>query len=164
MRLSSLRMSTPLPILILMCPARVHSSSSALKSSFPAFSDDHIFTREYGSEYNSTFLPVIPWASRTIRRLFVNTALSRNVLYAAIGSSPGTSIGPMSEGIATSETNVHDVIAAVSTKSPFVRHEAAGAATPTTLLTSAPASMRAGTPRLGLRGSDGKPQDRLTPY
>ena len=49
-------------------------------SSEPAFSDDHMFTLEYGSEYISTFLPVIPWASRTMRRLVVKTALSRNVL------------------------------------------------------------------------------------
>ncbi|SKZ30048.1 Uncharacterised protein [Mycobacteroides abscessus subsp. abscessus] len=50
-RWSILRISTPLPSLTLICPARVHSSISALKSSMrPAFSLDHIVIDEYGSE------------------------------------------------------------------------------------------------------------------
>src|SRR5699024_3951571 len=55
----------------------------------------------------STFLPVKPCASRTIRRLSVKMAESRNVLYAAIGCSPWTSRGPMSCGIGHSATKVH---------------------------------------------------------
>ena len=44
------RISMSRPSLTLMCPARVHSSSSALKSRVPAFSDDHMLIDEYGSE------------------------------------------------------------------------------------------------------------------
>jgi hypothetical protein len=87
-------MSAPLASLILMCPARVHSSISELKSSLPAFSLDHMLMAPYGKEYISTFFPVMPWASRTISRLLVKTAESRTVLNAAIGFSPSTSSGP----------------------------------------------------------------------
>ena len=59
--MSSRRTSTCLPTLILIFPARVHSSSSPVKSSIePAFSDDHMLIAEYGSEYTSTFLPPQP--------------------------------------------------------------------------------------------------------
>ena len=60
-RMSSRRTSTCLPTLILIFPARVHSSSSPVKSSIePAFSDDHMLIDEYGSEYTSTFFPRQP--------------------------------------------------------------------------------------------------------
>ncbi len=36
--------------------------------------------REYGREYSSTFLPVIPWESLTMRRRSVKMAESRKVL------------------------------------------------------------------------------------
>lgn len=89
--MSSRRTSTCLPTLILIFPARVHSSSSPMKSSIePAFSDDHILIDEYGSEYTSTFLPRSPCASRTIKRFVVKIAESRKVAYAATGCSPGT--------------------------------------------------------------------------
>ena len=59
--ISSRRTSTCLPTLILIFPARVHSSSSPVKSNIePAFSDDHMLIDEYGSEYTSTFLPRSP--------------------------------------------------------------------------------------------------------
>ena len=87
----SRRTSTCLPTLILIFPARVHSSSSPVKSNIePAFSDDHILIDEYGSEYTSTFLPRSPCASRTIKRFVVKIAESRKVAYAATGCSPGT--------------------------------------------------------------------------
>ena len=60
-RLSSLRISTPLLSFTLMCPARVQSSSSALKSSMrPAFSEDHMLMAEYGSEYSRPSCRSIP--------------------------------------------------------------------------------------------------------
>ena len=70
--ISSRRTFTCLPTLILIFPARVHSSSSPVKSNIePAFSDDHMLIDEYGSEYTSTFLPRSPCASRTIKRFVV---------------------------------------------------------------------------------------------
>ena len=53
---------------------------SASKSIIPAFSVDHINTEEYGKEYISFFLPVSPCESLTINLLFVNIAISLNVL------------------------------------------------------------------------------------
>lgn len=89
--MSSRRTSTCLPTLILIFPARVHSSSSPVKSSIePAFSDDHMLIDEYGSEYTSTFLPRNPCASRTIKRFVVKIAESRKVAYAATGCLPET--------------------------------------------------------------------------
>lgn len=40
---------------------------------------------EYGNECISTYLPVNPWASRTMSRLEVKTAASRKVWNAAQG-------------------------------------------------------------------------------
>ena len=121
--MSSRRTSTCLPTLILIFPARVHSSSSPVKSSIePAFSDDHMLIDEYGSEYTSTFLPRSPCASRTIKRLVVKIAESRKVAYAATGCSPGTMRLATSCGIGISCWNIQLVRAAISVKkSPFIK-------------------------------------------
>ena len=88
-------------------PGRVHSSNWPMKSSIePAFSDDHMFIDEYGSEYTSTFLPRSPCASRTIKHFVVKIAESRKVAYAATGCSPGTMRLATSCGIGISCWNI----------------------------------------------------------
>lgn len=105
--ISSRRTSTCLPTLIFIFPARVHSSSSPVKSSIePAFSDDHMLIDEYGSEYTSTFLPRNPCVSRTINRFVVKIAESRKVAYAATVCSPGAMRFATSCGIGISCRNI----------------------------------------------------------
>lgn len=64
--MSSRRTSTCLPTLILIFPARVHSSSLLTESNF---SSDHVIISEYSSDYTSIFLPRTPRTSRRIKRL-----------------------------------------------------------------------------------------------
>src|SRR5690606_15832822 len=88
---SSRRTSMCLPPALFIRPAPAHSSISAFRSRVPAPSEDHVLIAEQGCEQTSTFLPRTPWASRTIRRFAMNTAKSRNALYATIDHAAGTS-------------------------------------------------------------------------
>lgn len=109
--MSSRWTSTCLPTLILIFPARVHSSNSRVKSSIePAFFDDHMLIDELGNEYASTFLPHSHRAPRTIKRFVVKMAESRRVAYAAIGCSPGTIRLATSCGIGISCWNIQLVM------------------------------------------------------
>ena len=113
--MSSRWTSTCLPTLILIFPARVHSSNSPVKSSIePAFSDDHMLIDDYGSEYTSTFLRRSPCASRTIKHFAVKIAESRKVAYAAIGCSQRTMRLTTSCGIGISCWSIQLVRAASS--------------------------------------------------